>query len=223
MALNWEDGKKQLYRGLLSTYYKAIDPEMAGICMDAEEAVEHGDDEDLTFFRLLYEMDENTENFMWKGEIFESLDELGKMLLNSLWNNKKNLDPFIGGILGHKLLSEYCYAMSVDDEDIMNTVKGIEQSYDSLKSKDDNRVRVYYLMAYTLSGERVYNYKGEKFYSLNDITLYMRALLDNSYEEFRSFCGELMSGDGSLDAQFESWLISLGKQSEISSWRKSLL
>jgi serine/threonine protein kinase len=50
LGTNWNEGKKQLFRGILSGFFKAVDPEMAGICMDAEEAVDKGKDDDVEFF-----------------------------------------------------------------------------------------------------------------------------------------------------------------------------
>ena len=51
---NWEDGKKQLYRGLLSAHFKTFDAEVAGFCMDAEEEVSKGDEDIILkhFIRL---------------------------------------------------------------------------------------------------------------------------------------------------------------------------
>ena len=59
------DGKKQLFRGLLSVYFKGFDAEIAGFCMDAEDEVERGD-EDLIFFKTLYRINTTMTKFVWK-------------------------------------------------------------------------------------------------------------------------------------------------------------
>ena len=73
-----------------------------------------------------------------------------------------------------------------------------------------------------LSGTRIFHYKNEDFKSVEEMTTYMGALIKGSYEEFRTMCYDLMNGDGELDVQFESWLISLGKNQEIRQWKASL-
>jgi len=222
LAINWKEGKKQLFRGLLSGYFKPIDPEMAGICIDAEEAVAAGNDEDIVFFKTIYRLDETTDKFYWLGNVYDSLEDLGKKMLGILWGKKSSIDTFIGSILKNKLLSVYCESVGVEDAEILNAVKGIESSFAALNGNLENRTRVYYIMAYMLSGTKVYNYKGEQFDSIQSLTEYMNSLLEESYDDFRNFCYELMNGDGELEAQFESWLICLGKQNEISQWRKAL-
>ena len=42
LATNWNEGKKQLFRGILSGFFKSVDPEIAGFCMDAEDAQANG-------------------------------------------------------------------------------------------------------------------------------------------------------------------------------------
>ena len=222
LAVNWKEGKKQLYRGLLSGYFKSIDPEMAGICIDAEEAVANGEDEDIIFFKTIYKIDATTDKFYWQGFVYDSLEDLGKKILEVLWSRQATIDSYIGSILKNKILSAYCEAVGVNDKDVLNAVAGIEASFASLKESLGNRTRVYYIMAYMLSGTKIYYYKGERFNSIQELTTYMNSLLNESYDDFRNFCYELMNGDGELEAQFESWLICLGKQDEISQWRKAL-
>ena len=54
MAINWNEGKKQLFRGLLSGFFKSVDPEIAGYCIDAEEAHANGGNADVLFFQTIY-------------------------------------------------------------------------------------------------------------------------------------------------------------------------
>ena len=42
LATNWNEGKKQLFRGILSGFFKSVNPEIAGYCMDAEDAQSKG-------------------------------------------------------------------------------------------------------------------------------------------------------------------------------------
>ncbi|MBE5837971.1 protein kinase domain-containing protein [Butyrivibrio sp.] len=220
LGTNWNEGKKQLFRGILSGFFKAVDPEMAGICMDAEEAVDKGKDDDVEFFKVIYAMDSSLEEFIWKGKSFASLEDFGKGILNSLWM-KQNLDSFLSDVLSYKVMSLYCDSVNAS-ENIKVNVKKLEDTFaDSNKSLRD-RTRLYYLVAYMLSGTRIFHYKNEDFKGIEEITAYMGALVRESYEEFRVMCYDLMNGDGELDVQFESWLISMGKNQEIRQWKASL-
>ncbi len=222
LATNWNEGKKQLYRGLLSGYFKSIDPEMAGICMDAEEAVSRGKDDDVEFFRTLYKIDVNTSKFYWKGSVCVSLEDLGNKLLNLLWSGNNKIDAYASGILKNRMLTEYYDAVGIKDLNVLDAIQNLENTYNAFKNNHESRLRVYYLMAYVLSGNKKYNYKGRRFSSIEEFTTYMKELINSSYEEFRGFCYSLMNGDGELDPQFESWLMVLGKQKAIEQWKATL-
>ncbi len=222
LATNWEDGKKQLFRGLLSGYFKTIDPEMAGICIDAEEAVDRGNDPDIVFFRTLYRIDDTTDKFYWKGTSCASLQDLGIKILNLLWNKNKQVDPYAGGILKNRILTSYCKAVGIDDMDVVENLDGLENTFSSVSNSFESRIKLYFIMSYMLSGKKVFNYKGRKFKTIDKLTEFMNELAKSSYSELKEFCYDLMNGDGELEAQFESWLICLGKQAEISEWKKSL-
>lgn len=57
LASNWNDGKKQIYRGLMSAFFKNFNPEIAGYCMDAEdEASRTAGKDDIIFWNLLYKI-----------------------------------------------------------------------------------------------------------------------------------------------------------------------
>jgi hypothetical protein len=174
----------------------------------------------LSFFKVIYAMDSSLEEFIWKGKSFASLEDFGKGILNSLWM-KQNLDSFLSDVLSYKVMSLYCDSVNAS-ENIKVNVKKLEDTFaDSNKSLRD-RTRLYYLVAYMLSGTRIFHYKNEDFKGIEEITAYMGALVRESYEEFRVMCYDLMNGDGELDVQFESWLISMGKNQEIRQWKASL-
>ena len=56
LATNWNEGKKQLFRGILSGFFKSVDPEIAGFCMDAEDAQANGGNADFLFFQTIYKL-----------------------------------------------------------------------------------------------------------------------------------------------------------------------
>lgn len=224
LALNWDEGKKQLFRGLLSGFFKSVDPEVAGFCLDAEdEAMKTTGNDDVIFFKTLYKIAPETTVFYWRGTAFDNLEVLGDDLLQRLWKKDSTVDQFFGSILGGNSLTIYADAVGSKDKNILNSLQGLESSYRTLGKTKENRIRVYYLMAYMLSGKKILNTSNKQFRSIDDVAIFMDELIHSSYTDFDAFCRSLMSERGELDPQFESWLIALGKQGEIKNWRKGLM
>ena len=218
---NWNDGKKQLFRGLLSAYFKGFDAEIAGFCMDAEDEVSNGD-EDVIFFKTLYKIDSSMTTFFWKGRQYEDISIIGNELLESLWAEKTSNTNFIEELLQKGVLSQYVLCLDESETQKANAIKAIESSYRTFKNDNRQKTMNYYLLAYMLSGRKVLYKDGVEFNNVQELTGYLKKSLDHSYDEFEKLCHKLIDYDDNLDAQFESWLLALGKKKEIEQWRKSL-
>lgn len=224
LAVNWEEGKKQLFRGILSGFFKAVDPETAGYCLDAEEeAMETTGNEDAIFLKTLYKIDPDTAVFYWKGSTYADLQILGEDLLQRLWENDGAVDQFFGSILGGSALTVYAAAVGITDKNILDPLQGLESYYHASGGTEENRVRVYYLMAYMLSGKKILNVFDRQFPSIDDVAVFLDELIHSSYDSFDRFCRILINERGELAPQFESWLIALGKREEIKNWRKGFM
>lgn len=220
LAENWNDGKKQLYRGLLSSFFKSFDAELAGYCMDAEEDANRVD-EDLLFMKTLYKIDPSVDCFIWKGKRYDNLSVFGDLCLNALRNNSNELVKVIDEILEKKVISEYLQCFD-DATHIIASVKSIEENY-RIFGKDERQKRVnYYLLAYLLSGNHSFKMDNKEFNSLNMLTSYMKDLYSQPNNQlFEEFCYRLIDEKGNLDTQFESWLIVLGKRKELEEWKNN--
>lgn len=94
LASDWGNGKKQLYRGLLTGFFMACDPEIAEACMDAEDSVtKRGENEDVAFWKLLYKMSPDVNTFFWKNQKYESLNVFGTDLMEKLRSGNVNECP----------------------------------------------------------------------------------------------------------------------------------
>jgi len=82
--------------------------------------------------------------------------------------------------------------------------------------------RTYFLMAYTLSGQKLLLLNGQQFRTVGELATYMRSVLDESFESFEALCHRLVDYDGHLDFQLETWLLAIGKQKELEKWRASI-
>ena len=223
LASNWNDGKKQLYRGLLSAFFKNFNPEIAGYCMDAEEeATRIAGKDDIIFWDLLYKIYPELNGFYWMGQIYESLPALGRDMLERLWRNDKSNYSYWDGILGNKLLTNYLSKVKSKNDNLATASAALETSHNvGSKSKRDTMMN-YYTMAYLLSGQKLFAIGEKRLKNVSELTAHMKGLLDSSYEEFEDFCHSLIGYDDTLDVQLEAWLIALGKRKELDAWRHSL-
>lgn len=223
LASNWNDGKKQLYRGLLSGFFKSFNPEVAGYCIDAEEeSTQTAGKDDVIFWNLLYKIYPDLNGFYWLGHIYESLPALGRDILEKLWKNDKSDYTYWDSILENNLLSNYLTNIKSKNNDLKKASAALETAHKLPgKSKRDTLMN-YYTMAYLLSGQKLLHVDNKQLKDIPELTAYMKGLLDSSYEEFEGFCHSLIDYDDTLDVQFEAWLIALGKRKELESWKKQL-
>lgn len=223
LASNWNDGKKQLYRGLLSGFFKNFNPEIAGYCIDAEEeATQTAGKDDVIFWNLLYKICPELNGFYWLGHIYESLPALGRDMLEKLWKNDKSDYTYWDSILENNLLSNYLTNIKSKNNDLKKASAALETAHKLPgKSKRDTLMN-YYTMAYLLSGQKLLHVDNKQLKDISELTAYMKGLLDSSYEEFEGFCHSLIDYDDTLDVQFEAWLIALGKRKELENWKKQL-
>jgi len=223
LASNWNDGKKQLYRGLLSAFFKNFNPEIADYCIDAEEeAIRNARKDDIIFWNLLYKIYPELNGFYWMGQIYESLPALGRDMLERLWRNDKSNYSYWDDILSNKLLTNYLSNVKSENDNLVAASSALETAHNvGNRSKRDTMMN-YYTMAYLLSGQKLFAIGEKRLKNVSELMAYMKGLLDSSYEEFDDFCHSLISYDDTLDVQFEAWLIALGKRKELDAWRHSL-
>ena len=222
LASNWNDGKKQLYRGLMSAFFKNFNPEIAGYCIDAEEEATHNaDKEDSIFWNLLYKIYPELNGFYWAGQVYESLPALGRDMLERLWKRDKSNFAYWDSILNNKLLTGYLTKADSKNEGLA-AVSAIETAHTVGKKHKRDILMNYYTMAYLLSGQSILNIGEKQFNNVTEFAAHMKDLSDSSYEEFEKFCHKMIGSDDTLDVQLEAWLIALGKRRELESWRQQL-
>lgn len=223
LASNWNDGKKQLYRGLLSSFFKNFNPEIAGYCMDAEEeATRTAGKDDIIFWDLLYKIYPELNGFYWMGQTYESLPALGRDMLERLWRNDKSNYSYWDSILGNKLLTNYLSKVKSKNENLADAASALETAHNVGNRSKRDTIMNYYTMAYLLSGQKLFAIGEKRLKSVSELTAHMKGLLDSSYEEFEDFCHSMIDYDDTLDVQLEAWLIALGKRKELDAWRQGV-
>lgn len=222
-ASNWSEGKKQLYRGLLSGFFRNFNPQIAEFCMDAEdEATRTAGKDDIIFWNLLYKIHPELNAFYWMGQIYESLPALGRDMLERLWKNDKSNFKYWDSILNNKLLTNYLNNIKSKNNALINAVSALESAHILTSRNKRDSLMNYYTMAYLLSGQKLLNIENKQLKSISELTIYIKGLIDSSYGEFEEFCHKMIDYDDTLDVQLEAWLIALGKRKELDNWRVGL-
>lgn len=222
LASNWNEGKKQVFRGILSGFFKGFNPELAGFCIDAEEeATRINGKDDMIFWKLLYKLSPNTTDFYWKGHTYQGLPALGREILERLWKNDSSNDTYYYEILEEKMLTNYVTMKAVKNKSLADAVRGLEDGH-KMANTQRGKHKNLYLMAYMLSGQKLMHFESKEFRTVGEFADYMKEILDESYEKFEAICHKLIDYEDNLDVQFESWLLALGKKKELNSWRESL-
>lgn len=222
-AKNWEEGKKQLFRGVVTAHFKTWNQEIARKCQAAEEEAGRANGkDDIIFWKLLYQINPKLKGFYWMGQTYESLPAFGRDVLERLWDKDKSQYPYYSSILSEKLLSQYVLMAAPQNEKLKKAAEAIEDSYELEKNNGTDMQRTYYLMAYTLSGQKLLLLDGEQIRTVGELANYMRSILAESFDKFEALCHRLVDYDGNLDFQLETWLMAIGKQKEIEKWRASI-
>ncbi len=221
LANNWEEGKKQLFRGNITAFFRAFDREAAKICQQAEEeASRKNGKDDIVYWHFLYNLYPKLTVFYWKGKSYENLTAFGRDVLDKLWNKDKSQFNYYESVLSEKCLSSYVQKVFPNNEQLKKAAVAIEDSYELEKIDGSDYQKTFYLMAYTLSGQKLFVFNGQKFRTVGELSSYLKTALEFSYEHFESLCHSLVDYDGNLDLQLETWLVAIGKQKEIDKWKK---
>ena len=223
LATDWENGKKQLFRGILGGHFNSINAEIASICADAQDEMDNGKKSaDLIFFETLYKMNPEITKLYWKGSVFDNLDQFASKLLNATRQNDPSMDSIYHDILTQGVLSAYILCVNPSAKAQIKTLKAFESAHRTYEDSTRQTLVERYQLGYMLSTEKTFVINGKVFRNLDDLVVYMNELLDQSLDTFNSFCQKLLHENGELDAQFESWLLALGKGKAISEWRQML-
>ena len=217
---NWNDGKRQLYRGLLSGYLKPLNPQLAEYCLDAEASRENND---KVFFNLLFKLNPNLKSFHWLDRSYPSLKEFGKDLLQKLWNKDTEIYVYSDSVLTHGIVSDYLVNTRNNNEVFKNAVAALEHQFNTLNKNNFNSALFsYYSLAYLISDKKILNINGKEFKLIPDLISYINLLISYDYEKFVSFTNSIIDKHNKLDPQFEAWLVAIGKRKEMTEWVNSI-
>ncbi len=221
LAINWNEGKKQLFRGLLSGFFKSVDPEIAGYCMDAEDSQAKGGNPDFLFFQTIYKISPTMRTLYWRENHFDSLPDLGNSILEHLRNRDRSNYGLYDEILSRHVLSEYVSIKDDKSTELIDAAKTLEERFIQHHADEHEKELAYYLTGYMLSGQRTLIIQNRVYTSVDEIVESLRKKLGESEAAFQAMCDQLIDSTGTLAEQFEAWLITIGKHEELQKWRMS--
>ena len=219
LTKHWDEGKKHLFRGYLQKHFRGYNTELERACRDAEKELNSTNGkEDLIFWKTLYKINPKLKGLYWMGKTYESLPAFGSEVLEKLWNKDASDFQYYNSVLNERILTEYVQMVSSDNEKVLSITRGLEDLYQIEETEHRRHLRTYYRMAYQLSGQKLFYYRGNKFRTTGELAKYLESVLAQSKDDFRAICHEFIDQYGNLDLQLETWLIAIGKENELRSW-----
>lgn len=213
LGKNWQLGKKEFYRGIVSGFFKSKNPQLAGKIMDLETKGQ-ADGEDITFFNMLFVLNPDLRTIYWKGSSFESLQQIGEKIKDYIWHNSGDVSV-IKDMLNKGVLS--LYAKNIEKVKLCSALKTVEDAY----SINPNNSALLFQLSMILTGKKEFFFEDRIFSDITQLSDYLQEKLSKSYSEFEQCCIKLVNSQGQLENLFEAWLKALGKKEALERWKKS--
>lgn len=218
---DWKNGKRRLYRSLLTKHFTPINQEIARHCMDAEEAVQRDvSREDIEFFCVLYMMYPQLKSFHWLDYHFSSMPELGTAVLEGLRKNDKPTIDMIHIFISNHLFSQREIIVSLNDRNRAKRIEAIETKYLVASQHSDQRIQMeqMYILGYLYSGSTELVTAQRTFESVQTLTNYAKSLMIEGTQNLDLLADMLMEtseenpdmGQKIPSPQFAAWLFTSG-------------
>lgn len=222
LGSDWKNGKRRLYRSLLTQHFKTVNQEIASHCMDAEDAVRIDNKrEDIEFFCVLYKMYPQLKSFHWIDYHFDSMEILGGAILTGLKGMDASTLSMVDTFIQNRLFSQREEIVSFNDRNRGEQLAAIESKYLLAKKSHNERIQFeqMYLIGYLYSGNlRLTTCLGE-FTSVQALTDATKAVM-NDPQQLDKLSSELIYKNQSNKSvypqpSFSAWLIALGESSTL--------
>ena len=212
-ALNgrWEEAKKHLLRGLLLAHFqKDSNAEIISNLMDIEEEADTVD-ADVLVFKSFYMIDSTLRDFLWKGQRYSDLSELGKKYLSSIRSNDPEFLQTMDEMVNKGILSQYLKFISPDEKDQIDALLAVESRFKLAKTTADEKLCSQYQLAYLLSDTKDYVVDGKAFCDITSFADYVSSKASENGCTFEKTLRDIIYSNKKFDIQFSSWLTATGK------------
>lgn len=157
LGSDWDNGKRQLYRSFLTSHFGIVDQEIAGYCMDAEEAVRRDRTRaDAEFFKVLYRMSPGMKSLHWKQYHFPSMNNFGCALMEGLGSSDSETLSMADDMMQNRIFSAREWIVNPADPSKFRGLSAIEDKYILARETADEwtQMEQLYLLAYYYSQTR---------------------------------------------------------------------
>lgn len=223
LGLDWDNGKKRLYRSALTTYFNKFNSDIANFCIDAEEAVQRNRAlADIEFFKCLYHIYPQLKQFYWKNYHYKDMVELGNALLDALRNNDISmLNVFDEFVVSHLFSNREKVVNRVDSE-YSRRVLAIEDKYVYAQERNDyaEAQTQLYLLGYLYSKTKTLHTTYADFENIEALVKYIKSIVVSNPDNVDYYSKELIYDKNPTNQaslleqavpQFRAWLIVNGK------------
>lgn len=223
LGSDWKNGKRRLYRSLLSQYFAPFNQELASHCMDAEEAVKRNPaSEDIEFFCTLYRLYPKLKSFHWIDYHFCSMFELGTAIMAGLRSSDNDTFIMLDIFLQNALFSKRSEIVDRNENNKTKQIAAIEEQYALAKRANNynQQLQEMFLIGFLYSGDTRLILGDMEMSSMSElVALTKNRISDSSLDSLSSGLIEHVDEDGSnavLTPQFSAWLTAQGYGKAIS-------
>lgn len=195
-AHNWEEAKKDLYRGVLEERIGAFDQYLPVQCSQLMTIRS----EDYAIFRLIYLLNPDAP-LCYKGQVYGDLEEFGKMLAE----RPDEIAPIAEEMALNGSLSYFMEFKRYDH----SYVSAVESVAERLRHGDKEFAHALRFLLYPQQG---FSLDGEIFTALPDLCGWLNGLSDALREEK----SEVLVNS----KEFLMWIFSLGYEEQLTEWKK---
>ena len=144
---------------------------------------------------------------------------LGGFILNDARENGVS-GEFAGEVLSRRLISEYV-RLTTADERLFEAARSVEDNARLSAGDLRGELCARFTAGFALAKERKLHVDDLEFSGTGEITALLNSLLRTDVLMFERLITRLTGVDGTLDPQFEAWLIALGRRDEVEKWKSS--
>ena len=214
MGSSWNDGRTFLFNGGFRNQIKNTDKALANSCAYLEKKWKDNPKKgNLLFLQWIVKMP-GVRNLYWMGKNYGDLDHVNSLLKPPLSDESRRLFTLM---IQEQILSEFVKNSGRNERTVSN-VRHLERCYIKPDTKF-NKSNIFAILQVILREEKVFNYDGEQFRSVQELSAYLQKYADRSKELLSLKVSGLFQNDANFIPAFEGWLLNLGYQKELALWK----
>lgn len=223
IGLDWNNGKKRLYRSALADHFKKFNSDLANFCTDAEDVVKLDKTQaDIEFFKCLYRVYPELQAFYWQDYHFGDMVELGSALLDGMRDKEPDVIRMADSFIKNHLFSKREGIINRNKPEISRRLAAIEEKY-IYAINNTEYTEAYaqiFLIAYYYTKSHTLCTTFGNFETVDELTKFIKYILDNQPESLDYYSRELIAVGSFYDGlslltnttpEFRAWLIVNGK------------